>query len=111
MFSQRLKQLRKEKGITQDKLAKHFNLCTSTVGNWEIGKRQPDHDMLRNLSDYFGVTLDYLMGRSDTAQKNPLDENLSDIDFALFGEVRDMTEEQKQDVLNYIKYKKSQSGN
>ncbi len=109
MFSQRLKQLRKEKKVTQQKLAKHFNLCTSTVGNWEIGKRQPDHGMLLKLSDYFGVSLDYLMGRSDTPAQNPLDASLSEIDFALFGEVQDLTDEQKQDVLNYIKYKKSQS--
>ncbi len=64
-FGLRLKQLREEKGITQIDLAKYLSLANSTISQYEAGKRDPDSSTLQKLSDYFNVTLDYLLGRSD----------------------------------------------
>ena len=64
------------------------------------------------ISNYFGVSTDYLLGneqkKEPTTKSDELDLQLEGIDFALFGEVKEMTDEQKQDVLDYIKFKKSQ---
>ena len=49
------------------------------------------------------------MGNTDNPQ--PIDEQLSGVDFALYGEVKEMTEEEKQDVLDYIRYKKLKKKN
>lgn len=62
LFGDRLKDLRKEKGVTQPELASLFNVTTSTVSAWEVGKAQPNYDILIGLADYFNVTTDYLLG-------------------------------------------------
>ncbi len=61
----RLKELRVEKGLTQEQLAKQFHTGKSTIGMWENNKREPDYETLLNLAEYFGVTIDYILGNSD----------------------------------------------
>ena len=65
MFKLRLKQLREEMGISQAALATLLGVAQSTVGMWENGKNNPSHAKLEQLSNLFGVTADYLMGRSE----------------------------------------------
>jgi transcriptional regulator with XRE-family HTH domain len=62
MFAKRLKQLRAESGVNQTELAAAMGVTQGTVGNWETDKREPDHDMLRKLAEYFAVPLDFLLG-------------------------------------------------
>jgi len=62
MLAQRLKQLRTEKSINQIRLAQEMGVTQGTVGKWETNKRTPDTDMLRKLSSFFNVTVDYLLG-------------------------------------------------
>ena len=64
-FSERLLQLRKEKNITQKQLASALNLSEVGIQNYEGGRRKPAYDILIALADYFNVSLDYLVGRSD----------------------------------------------
>ena len=52
-----LKELRKEKGLTQEKLAEKFNVSSRTVSRWENGNNMPDLDMLMEISDYYEVDL------------------------------------------------------
>jgi repressor LexA len=66
----RLKELRKERKISQQKLADHLDVARSTVAMWEVGPNQPDSEMLLRIADYFDVTVDYLLGRSDAAAEN-----------------------------------------
>lgn len=69
-FSERIKELRKEKGITQVELAEAIGLSKGTIAMWEVGKREANFDTLDKLSDYFKVSVDYLLGRSnDRSQK------------------------------------------
>jgi transcriptional regulator with XRE-family HTH domain len=63
VFSNRLKMLRKEKKIKQEQLAEALNIGKSSVGNYEIGTRLPDADVVVALADYFNVSADYLLGR------------------------------------------------
>ena len=68
-FAKRLKELRAEKGISQDELSKAINSSTNTIGMYETGKRMPREDMLERLREFFGCSYDYLFGFSD--ERNP----------------------------------------
>ena len=65
MFGERIENLRKEKGITQDELSNKFGISQQTISLYEIEKKEPNVEMLIKMADYFGVTTDYLLGRSD----------------------------------------------
>lgn len=64
-FAKRLKELRAEKGIYQKDLAEILHVAPSAVSAWEIGRNEPCNEMLIKISDFFGVTLDYLLGKTD----------------------------------------------
>ena len=64
-FSERLKELRKEAGLSQNQLAKECGLTNGAIAFWELGKRVPNLDAVIVLADYFKVSLDYLAGRED----------------------------------------------
>lgn len=60
-----LKQLRNEKKITQRELANLLNLSPSTIAMYETGQRKPDFETLQKIADFFDVSTDYLLGRTD----------------------------------------------
>lgn len=64
MFSERLKELRRSKKLSQVALARELSLTQQAVGKWETGRSQPDPDTLRRLADFFDTTVDYLLDRS-----------------------------------------------
>ena len=64
-FNDRLKELRKEKQLSQIQLAKELQVSQRSISSWETGFRQPDFDTLKALAKYFGVTTDYLLGVTD----------------------------------------------
>lgn len=61
----RLKELRKERKISQLKLALDLNMNQNTISRYENLERQADYEMLIKFADYFHVSVDYLLGRSD----------------------------------------------
>ena len=74
MFPQRLKQLRKEKGLTQVTLAETLGVSKGTVAMWETGKRMPGFDMLTRLSELFDKRVDYIIGTSEGHRSATLTE-------------------------------------
>ena len=70
MFSQRFKELRNENDLRQRDLAQLLNVSNGTIGNWESGTRIPDTDTLSRIADFFHVTVDYLLGRTDDPEGN-----------------------------------------
>lgn len=62
-FSRMLKQLREEKSLSQKDIAEYLGLTRQAVASYELAKREPDYDVLKKLADYFGVSVDYLLGR------------------------------------------------
>ncbi len=60
----RIFELRKSRGITQKQFGELFGLAESTISLYEAGKRQPDYTTLSKIADYFGVSIDYLLGRA-----------------------------------------------
>ncbi len=61
----RLKELRKARKITQVKLAMDLNTNQNTISRYENGTRQADYQTLIMLADYFDVSIDYLLERTD----------------------------------------------
>ena len=64
----RLKELRKKKSISQLKLALDLNMNQNTISRYENMERQADYETLIRFADYFGVSLDYLLGRTDECE-------------------------------------------
>lgn len=61
MFGDRLRELRKEKNVTQEELGNLMGVTMSTVSAWEVNKAQPNFDTLIKLANYFNVTPNYLL--------------------------------------------------
>lgn len=64
-FGQRIKQLRQNKKLSQQKLSDHLNMNRATYARYETDDNQADYDTLLKLADFFEVSLDYLLGRTD----------------------------------------------
>ena len=75
-MGERIKQLRKEKGMTQTDLAQTLNVTKGTVSTWETNSRVPGFETLTALCDLFDRRMDYIMGRSDDA--TPTTQNADD---------------------------------
>lgn len=70
MLGKRLRYLRERKKLSQLDLSKILNIPNQSISNYERGFRQPDYDILNKLADYFDVTVDYLLGRSNEEYKS-----------------------------------------
>ena len=66
MFADVLKTLRKNAKLSQAELAAKLRVSTSTIGMYETGKRMPDVDTVQMISKFFDVSIDYLIGTTDT---------------------------------------------
>ena len=64
-FSNRLKELRKAKKVTQKMIAESINMSERNYQSLEYGKIKPSYDTIISLADFFDVSTDYLLGRSD----------------------------------------------
>lgn len=61
---EQIQSLRKQKGITQQELAEHFNVTNQAISKWENGQSYPDISLLPKLALFFGVSIDELLGTS-----------------------------------------------
>ena len=66
IFRERMKELREDRGLTQQGLADALNIGKSAIALYETEKRQPDPDTLRKLALFFNCSTDYLLGLTDT---------------------------------------------
>lgn len=65
VFAERLQELMKEQGLNQVKLAERVGVKQNTVSAWLLKKKEPSLTSLWLVADYFGVDVDYLIGRKD----------------------------------------------
>lgn len=65
----RLKELRKAKGISQLKLAMDLSMNQNTISRYETGEREADYKTLIKIADYFNVSVDYLLERTDNPNR------------------------------------------
>lgn len=69
-FGERLKQLRRERDLTLEDLSKTFGTTQATLSRYENDVRQPKLELISQLADYFGVSVDYLSGKEETEDLN-----------------------------------------
>lgn len=119
MFSDRLKYLRSTEALTQRDLANKLGITSGAVGMYESGKRFPDNSILNKIADYFHVSTDYLLGRTDDPTpirdvdqdlhdehdyNEELDAFLKDDEMSsMFYDYKNWSEEEKRNLLNILK--------
>lgn len=69
MIGDRIRELRNKKRLSQMELGNLLHVSQQTVTKWETGKAEPSSSALANLADYFGVSADYLLGKSSKNEK------------------------------------------
>lgn len=81
MFGERMKEIRKRRGLTQEELAVRLNVVRQTVSKWEKGLSVPDADMLQKMAEILDTDVSELLGgdRRDAATTNEIAEQLSRI--------------------------------
>lgn len=96
LFGKRLKQLRESHELTQKEFAEQIGItgenCIQTISAWETSRREPSFATLVKIADFFGVTTDYLLGRSQERKTNEI----------LLLRMDDLNEKQKQALLLVI---------
>lgn len=104
IFGKRLATLRKEKGISQYEFADRIGFSRGQVANYEQGKREPDYETLQKIADFFNVSTDYLLGRTDNPdlieEKN--EESLLDPELGVFFKEIKNAPEDRQEQLRKI---------
>lgn len=99
IFSKRLKYLREKSNYSQKKVAASLGISNVQLSRYESGDRNPDPDTLAHLADYFNVSVDYLLGRTD----NPIriDDDSINVSFRDGGEA--ITEEEAEYLEQQLK--------
>lgn len=99
----RLKELRKSKNLLQSEIAAQLNVAQSTYSYWENGTYDIDLASLKKLADFFGVSVDYLLDRSDTLPIIP--PGLQDAQVAFSGDItKDLTEKEIAEMEKFRKF-------
>lgn len=100
----RLEMLRKELGLSQKDFAEKVNMTQQRISAYEKEKREPDIETIKQLANYFNVSTDYLLGKSDI--RNP--EELKQVQFANSGglDVEGLDEEDLLELQRQIEYMK-----
>lgn len=122
MFGKRLATLRKQKELSQYELADRLGFSRGQIANYEQGKREPDYGTLEKIADFFEVTTDYLLGRTDIPSppdtdsdsrleyyKHKIATEFPDVDL-MFKDMETLSAEEMKEVYEYIKFKISQKG-
>ena len=65
LFEDRLKALRQDNDITQNELAEILHVTRQSISNWENHKSEPNNELLIMLADFFNISTDYLLGRTN----------------------------------------------
>lgn len=115
MTGNRLRELRLQNKITCEYLANILGTGKSTVSKWENNQLEPDNEMMKLIAEYFNVSTDYLLGRTDDPRPFPvedtrtIDEKLQDSDFAyaLYEGSKELSDAEKEEILNLFEYVKS----
>ncbi|MBR4077988.1 MAG: helix-turn-helix transcriptional regulator [Oscillospiraceae bacterium] len=64
-MANRLREIRKRKGYTQQKVAMDLNLSQNSISRYESGVREADYDLLVRFADYYNVSIDYILCRTN----------------------------------------------
>ena len=99
----RIKELRIEKGLLQSDIAKYINKSERIVGFYEKGQRDPNTETLLMLSELFGVSVDYILGKSDVRNPEKLDTDKINIGLSM-KDYNPPTKEQQEKIEEFAKF-------
>ena len=97
---ERLKQLRKEKGLTIIELGKHLQCSGASISHYEKGDREPSHETLMKYAEFFGVSIDFLLGRSE--KRYILNTSLTEKESRLLGAFKGLIPPMQDYVLEMV---------
>lgn len=107
MLGNNIKKLRKSERMTQKYLAEAMKVSQQTVGAWETERAIPGADTLSELADYFNVTTDYLLGRSDKKDDDTKTADIADLDKMIDNahsfDGKQITENDREVIKAYLK--------
>lgn len=109
-LADRIKELRKSKNLTQSDLGKILGVGKTTISMYENGNSTPNDEIKLKISEYFDVSLDYLLGKADSKNsKNNSAFKADDITIALHSDIdyKDLPKEAKEEIYNFIDYIKN----
>lgn len=98
MIGIKIKELRELYKKTQDDLAKFLGVAPQTIYKYEKGINEPDLKTINKIAEYFNVTTDYLLGRTD----NPSEKKYKHLDNTLIGKVSTKIEKMDEDELELL---------
>lgn len=102
MFGDIFKQLRLEKNLSQDKIAEELDVSQPLIAKWESHQSTPAPEMLDYIADYFDVSTDYLIGRTnDRRYFKPNDDSIEDFNL-LFNKYKGLSDSDKEFMKNMI---------
>lgn len=97
----KIRELRKQRRLSQTDLAKQIHVSQATVTSWETGRADPSSSALNALADFFGVSSDYLLGRTDQpTSNNELTKNQKLIAYSIDPDVSD---EEREAIIEMVK--------
>lgn len=105
IITTRLRQLRDRIGVNQDVVAEACDISRVALTRYENGQRVPRAQIAARLADYYGVTVDYLLGRDDSV---PIENTPADMRAEAKALLEGMSDEQYQAALQYLKFLQSQ---
>lgn len=98
-------QLLQERGITAYKVSKETGVTQSTLSDWKRGRSTPKTDNMKKIADYLGVTVDYLMTGEESRDYSA---ELASVDtLAAHFEGEELSEEEMEEIMNYVQFVKS----
>ena len=99
MFKDNFIKLCADRNIAPTVVCKAIGLSNAAYSAWD-NNSVPRRTTLKKLADYFGVSVDYLLGKEDTAPATPIEDNKKE----LFGQIDQMTDEQLEQLKTYAKF-------
>ena len=96
MIGKKIRDLRKQKRMSQTELAKSAGVSQTTVTAWETGKAEPSSSAVARLADIFNVTTDYLLGRPNKQETKKDDVELSDDDVIMTWRGKPLSDEDRE---------------
>lgn len=109
-LGQRISSLRQELKLTQKELAEKFNISSSSIGMFEQNRRSPDSELLNKFADFFDVSVDYLLGRSDSKHSSKLETETKAYHNLDVDGLPDEAIKQVEDYIEFVKLKYNPDG-
>ena len=115
-FSEVLNKLLESRKLTAYRLSKETGISQRLIGYWKKGEKKPSSGNLQKLAEYFHVSTDYLLAGEESKKESPPadkteeedDVDINNLNFALSGEVHELSEDEIQEIVSFAKFMRQQ---